>query len=666
MQKLGSSFKSGIENYRPQEFLGVFYRGLAGNASSYEIDYISANEGDFTADGVTINQNLCQGDDLVFGTTAADTISFSLINEGNKFENFPWGDMETFIGVQTGGESYHMPIGLGDRVTAFVMDGMGTIYYAVEREKKVISTSINNLASKTTVLTGSGVITSLIWYKTDNIMYAIGPKDFWVIANGTSYDLTYSARTGGKSTHLIRRHYLNTCIIFEIQPSLQSNTEQRHLVTTRFKNIGQYNPGYDPGMSVDYEMHVYAYMGRFQISKPDSLQNDVIDVNDAMGILSKYDKDATSRIEELESDWSNVTYESLIKKMLEAGNTRLSVRGDTDINLSTAPPELPENTSYTRRELVNRALEHFGRSMIYSLPGETETSISMGFVGYRMGCFQFKTVCRPSAMGYQSAVFGWDRIVGGSLRVKNYRTKRIGTLQVKTVAGETIEEVLDSTAGYDTYQISQNPFQDDTYPSTLIDALTDEGMSYYPATFEIIGDNPAVELGDMVMVSIAENDQKEVVSAFGDETDIVYVDPIIVPVMHRTINWRGICYSTYEVTGNTERYVDKNNGSYKDSSANQFAMDYTDGLLAALPTVKYIDEASASDYTIGNSGYAYGLWPTGITASKVIAISVLTWDTNSGAFTPIVYNNNSQRWYIVGTPGVTITGLKCRFWYLDD
>lgn len=65
---------------------------------------------DFTDSGVVFNQYFNTSDDLTFGDCPSDTLSFSVVANGG-LKAYPFGDAKTFLGVQTGTESFTMPSG---------------------------------------------------------------------------------------------------------------------------------------------------------------------------------------------------------------------------------------------------------------------------------------------------------------------------------------------------------------------------------------------------------------------------------------------------------------------------------------------------------------------------------------------------------------------------
>lgn len=80
----------------------------------------------------------------------------------------------------------------------------------------------------------------------------------------------------------------------------------------------------------------------------------------------------------------------------------------------------------------------------------------------------------------------------------------------------------------------------------------------------------------------------------------------------------------------------------------------------------YFDDSSArGDITIGTGNYAVVNPPENMLPSggRIIAISIITWTSNSGGFSIIPYGTNSTYAYILGDSGVVIKGLRLRWWY---
>ena len=66
--------------------------------------------------------------------------------------------------------------------------------------------------------------------------------------------------------------------------------------------------------------------------------------------------------------------------------------------------------------------------------------------------------------------------------------------------------------------------------------------------------------------------------------------------------------------------------------------------------------------TIGNEGYVAITIPS--SGTPLFAI-VTTWSTMSGAKTALAIAGTGSSWYLTGTPGVTVTGMKVRYFFVS-
>lgn len=80
--------------------------------------------------------------------------------------------------------------------------------------------------------------------------------------------------------------------------------------------------------------------------------------------------------------------------------------------------------------------------------------------------------------------------------------------------------------------------------------------------------------------------------------------------------------------------------------------------------LKYYDDATGRNITIGQGNYASQNVPSAISGKSIIGISILYWSSNSGAFSVFPYGSNTI-FYVIGNAGTTINGVKFRFWYAD-
>ena len=98
------------------------------------------------------------------------------------------------------------------------------------------------------------------------------------------------------------------------------------------------------------------------------------------------------------------------------------------------------------------------------------------------------------------------------------------------------------------------------------------------------------------------------------------------------------------------------------------------GTLQAGAMLHYVDDVSERTFTLDghssdypNGGYHNLANDTPSPASvvpagaKIVAVGMVYWNYHTGPFTLIPYSNNQV--YAIGTYGVTVNRLRCRFWY---
>ena len=63
--------------------------------------YLSADDGDFTTDSVTITSEVCSTEDITIGNAPAQVFSATMLNPDGLMENCTWGDGAVYLGVVT-------------------------------------------------------------------------------------------------------------------------------------------------------------------------------------------------------------------------------------------------------------------------------------------------------------------------------------------------------------------------------------------------------------------------------------------------------------------------------------------------------------------------------------------------------------------------------------
>lgn len=204
---------------------------------------------DITEEGVTIEQYFNTSDDLTFGDCPSDTLSFSVVSNGN-LAGYGFGKARVFLGVQTATASY----AFGD-INAHIEVG-GNIYTASESGLYRNSTKIDN-----------GVYVSLI--SDGTTVYAVGASSSVSVNNASG---TVSAYTP------------NRFMAQKLQGGLSAVFSANTAYVWNGENVYTYE---------------YVPMGVYNVVKPRSTVGDVVTIQDAYDNMALFDRDAAEFINSL-------------------------------------------------------------------------------------------------------------------------------------------------------------------------------------------------------------------------------------------------------------------------------------------------------------------------------------------------------------------------------
>ena len=549
MKTISTAFNNKITDGQTQQECILINQSSGG----YPTGMFSALDGDFTSDGVTIEQTFCESEDLRFGNVGSAQISFDVINERQwMLKDFPWGRMTCYIGVKT--ES-------ADRGTSFLLntpdlyiESNAGAYYTVQRH--VYYDGPGGLFTVYEAPEGT-TFTGLLAY--ERYLIAIAPG-ITVLYNYVTEETTTITPT----RHMANKLQKGVCYSFDKVGGSGSGNTNAYMKFTRSTLVDE--------ASGTWRLDTYtmANCGRFEVTKPDSLLDDVVSVTDAHDILGSLDIDATDMI-------NSLTYPTSLKKIAEAA---VAVVDDDVTILNPNMTEYTKNISsspfgsgaYTVRDVLRKVAEALAKNVICDGGGSAFTNT------YRL---KFVDACKDTFESDES--IGWTRIASGTLKIKSYDTGGIKSVRLKKANG-TVQTVQVSSfvAHYtDIYEISDNPLIKDVDQGTVVyDALYSYGLDatpwkYTPTALTVICANPLVEMGDRIEVATAESNTSPEYDVYGRATGGTSVNiPVYFPLMYRSLHWQGFCFADYQATGNAHRLVDKDSQAYQSS----IAMDYTDSV----------------------------------------------------------------------------------------
>jgi len=119
-------------------------------------------------------------------------------------------------------------------------------------------------------------------------------------------------------------------------------------------------------------------------------------------------------------------------------------------------------------------------------------------------------------------------------------------------------------------------------------------------------------------------------------------------------------------------HINSGGTDYKQTKAN-FLSDVNSSItsinnsLANKSSIKYLNGTEDVSITIPSSGYYQLPRPSAVQGKQMLAITVVSWLSNTGAFWVMPYSGGNNTYdYVVGTGGVEIRALRVRYWYIDE
>ena len=552
--------------------------------------YISANDGDLTTDGITIEQAYCETEDLTFGHAPADKADFTLVNRNGSLSDFPWGEMSAFIAVKVSDSDYHGDDGKipEDAICAVIFQRLdlnqeqnAVKFYAMED-------GLYRLEYDGTETTTTRVIRTQqqsLWF-TSIVLNRFGSPYLVATGDGVCYrvNLNEQGEVRGTTSITPNRHMA--------QKMLSGNS-----VSFTFEGttpIRRYMYVFKKGSDFPFAKYELCNQGVFNVNKPDSLQNMTVRIQDAMSVITAFDVDASDFL-------GSVTYPITYADFLTAlcayvgfGVDGYSIAGGTYIEneiISSNP--FVSDGSYSLRQILAWTAELFAGVAVVERSPETEANvIAIKKYGYNV---------------YNSTfVFHAESIENGSLTYKDYDTEYINTLRLKKTSGDTLDIVLSESSGT-IYQVNGNPIADASELNVATGGAVSGGLvdmylelrgdfgGYRPFSAAIVDADPSLEMCDYAQVFVIESNTVPKYDIYGREIPNEFEDAswFVSPILKRTLRWAGRCFISISADGNKIREIDTTSQPY----TNSYAVQYTNKAIAGLNNC-YQATGSASSVSI--------------------------------------------------------------------
>lgn len=454
--------------------------------------YFSGQDGDIESTGIEFDEYFCTEDDLQYGECPSATMRVSLINIDQRLRSFQWGECSAFIGCKVGESDTTVASGVNASIT------VGTTTFEARNTGFYIgSTQIR-----------SGECYSLLLVS-NATLYAFG--------NGYGYKVSVTS----SGTY-------QTPVPYEANSFMNAKMRTPRAIEWNASN----------GVSTVYvtkgavrEEWQYIPMGVYYVGKPSNFSDAVIDTSECLDRMYLFNGEATDFLQYMASKYpkDGDTFPTALGWLAELTDYVGLTSGST---IPTGGVYYNPNTAQTLRDILGFIAETRKCNYRFNRVGT--------LTEYKVGTSMVEEV-------------ELRRIQESSLSTAEYVTRSVSKIVNKNASGLTYI----TGSGDNAYYIYGNPFLQNNSGLSLSDYAF---YPYLPTSCVVLEADPCVEVGDKVGIWMTD----VLYEAFIDAYDRVLTDDqgrvftktntaIGIPLMHRLLNWNGVCTATYEAFGNEVR-----------------------------------------------------------------------------------------------------------------
>lgn len=456
--------------------------------------FLSAKDGDFTTDGMTISTMACDTEDITIGNAPAAVLSATMMNPQGLMDTLTWGYGAAYIGAETAS------------ATADTYNSRPCHIYV---NSVHFSINANGVAYRNTTNLGT-----------------IGGSPLAVIANSDGSDV-YFVTTNG-----VGRRVNNAFSVISTPNPAQTFLAAKYVDEDAPIGIALDANGC-PSVFNDVSnntktTYTYIPMGVYDFSNVDAFG---ITFNaEAYDKMVLFDADATDWVQSLDFTTPKDLSTIISALMTEMGLTANISASAVNTALSWAENPI---TSYsvTYRQVLKWLAEAIGCNARIS-----RTGTAVDFMPYN---------ATPITDSNGNAiVISCDTIVGSTRTKYRNAVPAINEVICYNTVGagyEYHDPLLPVNTTMVPLYVVANPFIDpssDDQPIEDLCTLVDDIPAYYPTTLNVVCSDPRIDAGDFVTVTETDNS-----------------NTYVIPVMTQSIHWCGSCRTQYGATGNKVRQI---------------------------------------------------------------------------------------------------------------
>lgn len=405
--------------------------------------YLSAADGDLTADGLSIHYTGGSSEDLTVGNATSAVLSATMMNPDGLMEGLTWGDGTAYIGVATASNTYTV--------------SSGTLFYIVDGSCAVrvtATTAYKTYGGTTRSVTLSGTPTGVLMTGTTANVYC---------DNGKLYYCNYNAASWSNTTvppnNFLATKYMN----FHCAVKRQSSTLPLARWTVE-------------GTTATEVQYTYVPMGVFDFSNVDAFG--ITFQVEAYDKMTLFDADATDWVNNLDFT-SPKTISGIISELMTKMGMTATISASA-VNTSVSWSSNPINSySVTYRQVLSWLAEAIGCNVRMGRTGDVEF--------YVYG-------------GASVATITPDTIISNTRTKSRYTVPAI----TQVVSYNTLGAGYSYGSDGSTYYVVGNPFVDasgGTTPLQNLKNLLDDVAAYNATTLGVACADPRYDIGDTLTIT---------------------------------------------------------------------------------------------------------------------------------------------------------------------
>ena len=458
--------------------------------------HLSALEGDFTTDPVTITSETGESEDITIGNAPAKVLTATMLNPSNTMGSLVWGDGKVYIGCETATAT-------ADVYNSYPVHVLvGSVHYGIDSSGRPRrnSTTLGTLGGTGVAVISNSDGSDVLFISTTSIGRRVG---------GSYTQLTTPSASQSYLAEKFRAMPYTVGVLLDANgcPTVYNSVE---------KNTKQ-TLGYVP-------------MGVFDFSNVDAFG--ITFGVEAYDKMTLFDADATAWWNAIDFDngGSGRRLDWLADELCQHyGFSSPTVSNDA-VNGSVVRTANPI-TSYavTGRDILKWLSEAMGCSARIGRTG-----------GVELWTFPLEILSPPTPITPVATITP-DTIISNTRVKGKAEIPKLNQVQCYNVLGAGYEYHTGTPGTYYPLYIVANPFIDPSGGGSELSniyGVVSRIPAFYPTTISVACGDPRWDAGDFVCITTTDGSPQ-----------------FNIPIMHETLSWNGTCIATLSATGKQVRDI---------------------------------------------------------------------------------------------------------------